>query len=63
MAALIFIGIPEVLRVANIWRLVAYGLLLVLIMIFRPQGLLGYREFSFGFLKDGLDRLRKGGRA
>lgn len=63
MAALIFIGIPEVLRVANIWRLVAYGLLLVLIMIFRPQGLLGYREISLGFLKDGFDRLRKGGRA
>jgi branched-chain amino acid transport system permease protein len=51
LAALIFIGVPELLRVANIWRLVAYGLLLVLIMIFRPQGLMGYREISFGFLK------------
>jgi branched-chain amino acid transport system permease protein len=63
MAALIFIGVPELLRVANIWRLVAYGLLLVLIMIFRPQGLLGYREISFGFLKDYVSRFRKGGRA
>jgi branched-chain amino acid transport system permease protein len=62
LAALIFIGVPEALRVANIWRLVAYGLLLVLIMIFRPQGLLGYREISFGYVKDLLGRFRKGGR-
>jgi branched-chain amino acid transport system permease protein len=63
MAALIFIGVPEMLRIANIWRLVAYGLLLVLIMIFRPQGLMGYRELSFGFVKDWLGRFGKGGRA
>jgi len=63
LAALIFIGVPEALRVANIWRLAAYGLLLVLIMIFRPQGLLGYREISFGFVKDFLGRFRKGGRS
>lgn len=63
MAALIFIGVPEMLRIANIWRLVAYGLLLVLIMIFRPQGLMGYREFSIAMLKDAFGRFRKGGRA
>jgi branched-chain amino acid transport system permease protein len=28
------------------WRLVIYGLMLILIMIFRPAGLMGYREFS-----------------
>jgi branched-chain amino acid transport system permease protein len=63
LAALIFIGVPEALRVANIWRLAAYGLLLVLIMIFRPQGLMGYREISFGYVKDFLGRFRKGGRS
>ena len=63
MAALIFIGVPEALRVANIWRLAAYGLLLVLIMIFRPQGLMGYREFSFGFVKNLIGRFRMGGRS
>jgi branched-chain amino acid transport system permease protein len=63
LAALIFIGVPEALRVANIWRLAAYGLLLVLIMIFRPQGLLGYREISFGWVKDFLGRFRKEGRS
>jgi branched-chain amino acid transport system permease protein len=63
MAALIFIGVPEALRVANIWRLAAYGLLLVLIMIFRPQGLLGYREVSFDFVRTFVGRFRKGGRS
>ena len=33
VAAIIFVAVPEALRVANIWRLVAYGLLLVLIMV------------------------------
>ncbi|MBP2627952.1 MAG: urea transporter, permease protein UrtC [Firmicutes bacterium] len=47
IAAIIFVALPEMLRVANIWRLVGYGLLLVLIMLFRPQGLYGYRELSF----------------
>jgi len=63
IATLIFIGIPEALRVANIWRLVAYGLLLVLIMIFRPQGLMGYRELSVDMVKGWYRRIWKGGRA
>jgi branched-chain amino acid transport system permease protein len=63
IATLIFIGIPEALRVANIWRLVAYGLMLVLIMVFRPQGLMGYQELSLGLVKSWYRRLWKGGRA
>ncbi len=63
MAALIFIGVPEALRVANIWRLATYGLLLVLIMIFRPQGLLGYREISLSGIRDFFVRLGKGFRS
>lgn len=46
VASFVFIALPEALRVAQMWRLVAYGLLLVLIMVFRPQGLLGYSELS-----------------
>ena len=37
----------EGLRSLVNWRLVIYGLLYVLIMRFRPEGLLGYKEFSF----------------
>ncbi|HMM21714.1 MAG TPA: branched-chain amino acid ABC transporter permease [Selenomonadales bacterium] len=51
VATVIFIAIPEVLRVASMWRLVAYGLLLVAIMVFRPQGLLGFRELSWAGVK------------
>lgn len=47
LATAIFVGIPELLRVASMWRLVAYGALLVAIMVFRPQGLLGYRELGW----------------
>lgn len=47
LATAIFVGIPELLRVASMWRLVAYGALLVAIMVFRPQGLLGYRELTW----------------
>lgn len=46
LAAMVFVMLPEFLRMANMWRLVIYGLMLVLIMIFRPAGLMGYRELS-----------------
>jgi branched-chain amino acid transport system permease protein len=36
--------LPEVLRFIGRWRMVIYSLLLVLLMIFRPTGLLGTAE-------------------
>jgi branched-chain amino acid transport system permease protein len=42
----VFTSLPEALRWLDMWRLPAYGLLLVVIMIYRPQGLMGYREIS-----------------
>jgi branched-chain amino acid transport system permease protein len=41
LGALVFVGLPEYLRVAAEWRLVVFGVLLVLIMLFAPQGLAG----------------------
>ena len=41
LGALVFVGLPEYLRVASEWRLVVFGVLLVLIMRFAPQGLSG----------------------
>ncbi len=41
LGALVFVGLPEYLRVASEWRLVVFGVLLVLIMLFAPQGLAG----------------------
>ncbi|MDR3354160.1 MAG: branched-chain amino acid ABC transporter permease [Synergistaceae bacterium] len=42
----VFTSLPEALRWLDMWRLPAYGLLLVVIMIYRPQGLMGYREIT-----------------
>lgn len=39
LGALLFVGLPEYLRVAAEWRLVIFGLLLVLITLFAPEGL------------------------
>jgi len=40
LGAIVLIGIPEVLRAVAIYRMLAFGLLLVLMMIFRPMGIL-----------------------
>ncbi|MGI6644074.1 MAG: branched-chain amino acid ABC transporter permease [Bacillota bacterium] len=47
VAAFIFTVVPEILRAARIWRLVIYGLLLVIIMVVRPEGLMGYRDLNW----------------
>jgi branched-chain amino acid transport system permease protein len=46
--AFVTVALPELLRFLLAWRLVIYGLLFVVMMVFRPQGLLGYRELDFG---------------
>lgn len=51
IAAIVFAAIPELLRVANMWRLVAYGFILVAIMVLRPQGIFGYKEISIAGIK------------
>ena len=49
IAALLFASIPELLRAAEMWRLVVYGGVLVAIMVLRPQGIFGYKEISLLF--------------
>ena len=39
IGSIILIGLPEVLRFASTWRGIVYGFLLVIIILFRPQGL------------------------
>jgi branched-chain amino acid transport system permease protein len=57
ITALVLVAAPQLLLVLEEWRLIAYGFLFVLIMVFRPQGLLGYVEMNFNFLKAGWSRL------
>ncbi len=51
VAALLLTSLPEVLRAAQAWRLVVYGALVVLIMIVRPEGVMGTWEFNPANLK------------
>lgn len=39
--------LPEILRSFSEWRLVIYGVAVIVIMISRPQGLMGGKEISF----------------
>ena len=49
-AAIVLTILPEALRGFNNYRMVIYSLALVLMMLFRPSGLLGTAEFSLGRL-------------
>jgi branched-chain amino acid transport system permease protein len=51
ISTIMLTSLPELLRAAAIWRLVAYGLLVVVIMIVRPEGLLGTWELTWNNLK------------
>ena len=56
---------PEVLRFLSNWRLAIYGLVLVIIMRVRPEGLLGYKEVYqpvVRLMKRGIGKI-KGSRA
>ncbi len=44
LAAAILTLLPEVLRPVKDYRMVIYSLMLIVLMITRPQGLLGHRE-------------------
>ncbi len=44
LGAAIFTVLMEMLRFLGLWRWVVGPLLLVLLMIFRPQGLMGFKE-------------------
>ena len=61
IVSFVFMSLPEILRWLEMWRLPAYGLLLVLIMVYRPQGLMGYRELTdiFSYLKHRAKRAKK----
>ena len=47
LAAYVLTFLQEILRFLQDYRLLIYPLVLIFVMIFRPQGLLGRNEFSF----------------
>jgi len=46
LAAVLLIGLPEWFRDLGSYRMLAFGLAMVLIMVFRPRGLVAHREPS-----------------
>ena len=44
LAAILLIGIPEIFRELQEFRMLAFGAAMVLIMVWRPKGLLAHRE-------------------
>lgn len=53
MGATVLTILPEILRFLGNWRMVIYGILLLVIILFRPTGMFGGREFAFLKLKTG----------
>ena len=51
LAAIILTLLPEVLRPIKDFRMVIYALMLIVLMITRPQGLFGSRELSLAWLR------------
>lgn len=47
IAAFVLTYLQEILRFLQEYRLLMYPLILILVMLFRPQGLMGMRELSF----------------
>ena len=47
LAAYVLTGLQEFLRFLQDFRLIIYPVILILVMLFRPRGLLGMKEFSF----------------
>ena len=59
LSAAVLTILPELLRSVADYRMVAYSLALVLMMIFRPKGLLGSYDFSMSrVLEKGINGLR-----
>ena len=58
LSATVLTILPELLRSVADYRMVAYSLLLVLMMIFRPKGLMGTYDFSLSRI---LEKLMNGG--
>ncbi len=57
LSATVLTILPEALRAFADYRMIAYAVVLILVMIFRPQGLMGTYDFSMG---DTIERVMNG---
>jgi|LSQX01.1.fsa_nt_gb branched-chain amino acid transport system permease protein len=56
IASFVLVALPEMLRALSEYRLIIYSLLLIIMMLFRPAGLLGTQEFSLLSFWEGMER-------
>jgi len=59
LGASIFTILLELLRPLGMWRMVLMPLVLVLLMLFRPRGIMGMREFRWFVPIDDLEATRR----
>ncbi|MCE1252992.1 MAG: branched-chain amino acid ABC transporter permease [Anaerolineae bacterium] len=52
LATIIITVLPEILRSAAEYRMLAYGIAVVLIITLRPAGIMGYKEFSIAGMRN-----------
>lgn len=64
IASMILVPLPEILRFGSVqeWRMVFYGLLVVLVIIFKPSGLMGTKELSIPGIRRFAAGIRKKGK-
>ena len=60
IAAVTLTALPELLRAFSEYRMVIYSLLLVVVMIFKPTGLMGSYDFSLSRILEAVMNRRKG---
>jgi branched-chain amino acid transport system permease protein len=56
LSAYVLTYLQEFLRFFQDYRLIIYPVILIFVMLFRPQGLLGMKEFSFTGFVDGIGK-------
>lgn len=62
LATSVLTATPEVLRFMSNWRLPMYGLVLILTMRIRPEGVMGYKELSLKPIIRLVKKLKNGGK-
>lgn len=56
IAAIVLTWLPQLLLEFDSWRMLIYSTTLILMMLFRPQGLMGTKEFSLRTFSDKLEK-------
>lgn len=59
ISATVLTALPELLRAFSDYRMVAYSILLILVMIFKPTGLMGTYDFSLSRLLEKVMNINK----